>query len=149
VTSQRAELVCEHCARRFVPKRKRNATTKNRFCSVTCRTAFTRRKSRLCLGCGGQFIPTHVKNKTCSRSCGASLVARSRPGRERLARAQRARAKAYARRLADRLAGMSKADIWRLAYQRGFQACWLRHVKGVPVPKRPAYQVVDDQRVPA
>ena len=73
-----------------------------------------------------------------------SRVAKSKPGMERLRNAQKARTKAYAKRLAERLAGMSKGDIWRLAYTRGWQAAWLKYGKGQVVPKRPAHEHLEE-----
>lgn len=45
--------------------------------------------------------------------------------------AHAAKRQRYAKRLGERLRTMSKGAIWRLAYQRGWQACWLRMKRAV------------------
>ena len=133
---------CEHCAETFVPRRRPTARDPQRFCSVACRNDFRRRAPRTCPVCGVSFVPNHSSQQACDRVCGSMHGARKRKT-DTMAIARRERAKAYAQRLSERLASMSKSAIWRLAYTRGWQACWLKYGKGQRVPKRPAHEVVD------
>ena len=80
-----------------------------------------------CAHCGEPYRPYHQKQQCCSGRCGA--LHRKRPGNvlEKAWAANRAR---YAKKLGAQIRGMTPGEIWRLAYSRGFSACWNKYLAG-------------------
>ena len=104
----------------------------HRYCSLACGHRHLRVVHRLCAAKCGQRVK-FKKARYCSKSC----AWRMRGG---LAAAQKGRAKAvqvrrqqYIARLRERLKGTtSVAQVWQLAYARGYAAChnaWRRKIE--------------------
>jgi hypothetical protein len=78
--------------------------------------------------CGRSFRPSHNDQACCSRRCGALHRDLKRPGMKaaRVRRSQEMRRQKYVERLRARLAGMTKGEIYRLGYTRGYTCGWTR-----------------------
>jgi NMD protein affecting ribosome stability and mRNA decay len=121
-------LLCAQCGREFEGRKHR------RFCSCRCANIAhmpVRLTPRTCPVCGETFKPRSHRSKTCSRSCGAQSPAVLAKRKEALALGRVFSSQLYAKRLAARLLTMTKGQIWREAYVRGYNACRQRMRRGV------------------
>jgi hypothetical protein len=83
-----------------------------------------------CGYCGTVFHPAYQAQVCCSYRCSACLRVIKSPEDHQLHAANRARREAYAKRLGARIRGLTPGQIWRLAYTRGYQACWHKVQRG-------------------
>lgn len=77
-----------------------------------------------CPECQKTFRPWRKSQVCCSGSCGAVRRSRMHPQHYKMRAAQAVNRALYAKRLGQRLAGMTKGEIWRQAYRRGFVSGW-------------------------
>lgn len=118
--------LCVHC------KTTRVKTYGARFCSPKCSNARFRRLKPKCQapGCPERVHQRH--NRFCSKRC-AWLVRKGwEAGRKGLAAARVTLRRQYIARLRETLKGCtSVAEIWKLAYARGYQACYQQQLRKI------------------
>lgn len=74
--------------------------------------------------CGQTFRPFHKPQQYCCHRCAALQLAVLKPHTHNMAAANAANKKRYAKRLGEQIKGMTKGEIWRLSYNRGWSACY-------------------------
>jgi hypothetical protein len=120
-------LRCQHCGGSFM------GAASRKFCSCHCANSAHRPvtlKPKTCPVCAKTFQPRSHRSKTCSRACGGQLGMRSMR-MQALAQGREIGRSLYVKRLAAKLMQMTKGEIWREAYVRGYNACRQRMRRGV------------------
>lgn len=81
-----------------------------------------------CVECTDEFHPHHVTQACCSYSCAARRRNR-KPGaawRETLKKAHALQRTKYAKRLGEKIRGLTASQAWREAYRVGWHACYTK-----------------------
>ena len=82
---------------------------------------------KVCRGCGLIFIASKRRAQFHSIGCASAYMHRTRPGIFRnMVQARQAWLANYAKRLGERLRGMTRGEAFRFGYLRGYQAGWRR-----------------------
>lgn len=113
-------------------KTNRVKTRGSRFCSPKCSNVRFRRLKPKCQadGCPNRVHQRH--NKYCSKRCAWLARKGWEAGRKGLAAAKVKLRQQYIARLRETLKGCSSvAEMWKLAYARGYQACYQAQLRKI------------------
>jgi len=118
--------LCAACRRQPVKLRSR------RYCSRACSHAPLKAVRRFCAAHCGQRV-RQKKARYCSKACAWRMRGGLEAARKGRVRAAAVRRQQYVARLRERLQGAtSVAQVWKVAYARGYAAChnaWRRKVE--------------------